>query len=352
MSSATQLRLFNSTDAGSGPNPPAITETEQLLKEFRQARCAARAHPKSVRREVSQLRSLARDAELRDEPSTLGALASDMALVARLLLDPPRPIARATGRARLVAVQRFVLFASPLLGLDAAAQLDRLDRLLPATRSSGWHDAGTIVSGAVGRRRRLRPTLEAADLERIVGKVATAESGAHTRRDTALVAMSCFSGLRPEEIAALCWDQVSRECSPGGQAEVRILVSRGGGQVRIPVPPIAAHALAGVAASLESNLGHLSGPVFRARGRGGRALGYRTVRSIVSEACSRAGYPGTEAADLRSAFAASLKAKGLSDHEVAEVLGLARVRSVDRLLRRHRELQAQRRVREILDRSS
>ncbi len=298
------------------------------------------------------MRSLARDADLRGEPSTLAALASDMALVARLLLDPARPIARATGRARLRAIQRFVLVASPILGLDAAAQLAQLDRLLPTTRSSGWHDAGTMVAGGAGRRRRLRPTLEVTDLERIVATVATAEASADVQRDTALVALTCFSGLRPEEITALRWEVVSRERAPNGQSELTILVPRRGGQVRIPVPPIAAQTLAALAESFESDSDHLSGPVFRARGRAGRALGYRTVRSIVCEACGRAGYPGTEAADLRSAFAWWLKAKGLSDHEVAEVLGLARVRSVDRLLRPHLELQAQRRVREILDRSS
>jgi hypothetical protein len=42
-----------------------------------------------------------------------------------------------------------------------------------------------------------------------------------------------------------------------------------------------------------------------------------------------------------------LRGQGLSDHEVAQVLGLARVRSVDRLLQRHTALDAQRVVREI-----
>ena len=39
---------------------------------------------------------------------------------------------------------------------------------------------------------------------------------------------------------------------------------------------------------------------------------------------------------------------GLSDHEVAAVLGLAHVRSVDRLLRHRAELDAQHLVRETL----
>ena len=63
---------------------------------------------------------------------------------------------------------------------------------------------------------------------------------------------------------------------------------------------------------------------------------------------SRAGLPSVDAATLRSACAHWLRSQGLSDHEVAAVLGLARVRSVDRLLQRHTALDAQRTVREIL----
>ena len=58
--------------------------------------------------------------------------------------------------------------------------------------------------------------------------------------------------------------------------------------------------------------------------------------------------PPIESVDLRAACAHWLRSQGLSDHEVAAVLGLARVRSVDRLLRRHAALDAQRAVREVL----
>jgi hypothetical protein len=52
---------------------------------------------------------------------------------------------------------------------------------------------------------------------------------------------------------------------------------------------------------------------------------------------------------LRAACAHWLRSQGLSDHEVAPVLGLAQVRSVDRLLRHHAALDAQRRVKERRD---
>jgi hypothetical protein len=57
-----------------------------------------------------------------------------------------------------------------------------------------------------------------------------------------------------------------------------------------------------------------------------------------------------ESVALRAACAHWLRSPGLSDHEVATVLGLARVRSVDRLLRHHAALDAQRAVREMLGR--
>jgi hypothetical protein len=90
--------------------------------------------------------------------------------------------------------------------------------------------------------------------------------------------------------------------------------------------------------------------VFRAYGSSDRPLGYRAARNIVKDACRRAGLPAVESVALRSACAHWLRCQGLSDHEVAAVLGLARVKSVDRLLRRHAALDAQRTVREVIGR--
>jgi predicted transcriptional regulator len=65
---------------------------------------------------------------------------------------------------------------------------------------------------------------------------------------------------------------------------------------------------------------------------------------------SRGGLPTVESTALRAAFAHWLRGLGLSDHEVAAILGLAWVRSVDQLLQHHAALDAQRVVREVLDR--
>ncbi len=90
------------------------------------------------------------------------------------------------------------------------------------------------------------------------------------------------------------------------------------------------------------------GSVFRARGRPDRSLSYRGARKVLVQACRRAGLPPVTSAELRAGCAYWLRSQGLSEHEVMMVLGLTRVRTVDRLLSRHQALDAQRRVREQL----
>ena len=89
--------------------------------------------------------------------------------------------------------------------------------------------------------------------------------------------------------------------------------------------------------------------MFHACRRPERPLSYRAARNVLAEACLRAGLPAVASADLRAACAYWLCSQGLSEHEVMLTLGLTRVRSVDRLLRRHQALDAQRRVREQLE---
>ena len=68
-------------------------ESEPLLAEFGRKRLAEGAHHRSVAREVSQLRSLVRDAGQHGRRPTLATLIDDIPLIARTLLEPRRPIA-------------------------------------------------------------------------------------------------------------------------------------------------------------------------------------------------------------------------------------------------------------------
>jgi integrase len=233
-----------------------------------------------------------------------------------------------------------------VLGHDPAADLASLDELLPAKWSTDWHATGALVAGTSGRRRRRGPTLDAADLRRIVDAAGAASSG-QPLRDRALVALHCFSGLRPEEIVRLCWEDLAAELTVSGRYGLTAAVVRNGRHVRLLLPAPASDMVEALDGATGGSIESMSGPVLCAHGAPGRPLSYRAARDVLQAACRRAGLPPVESTALRSACAHWLRSQGLSDHEVAAVLGLARVRSVDRLLQRHAALDAQRVVREV-----
>src|SRR4051812_46490487 len=78
-----------------------------LLAMFQTSRTVEGAHARSVKREVDQLRALVREADGIGQSVTIRMLAEDVGLLARLLREPATMISRSTGRARLLAVQRF-----------------------------------------------------------------------------------------------------------------------------------------------------------------------------------------------------------------------------------------------------
>jgi integrase len=324
-------------------------DSEQLLARFRDSRLAEGAHAQSVRREVSQLRAVMREASSRGQRVTLRALLADLDLIARVLCEPAAPISRSTGRARLLAVQRFVRVMGRTVGRSPARDIEALDACLPARRASGWHMTGMLVGGSPGRTRRRGPTLEAADLRRIVD-AAGHRDGVFPIRDQALVALHCFSGLRPEEIARLRWGDLATELAANGRYGLTATVGRAGRRVTLLLPGPAADPLQDMARAVGGTVESLNGPVFCAREVPSRPLSYRAIRDVLQDAFHRTGLPHIDAAGLRAACAYWLRTQGLSDHEIAAVLGLARVRSIDRLLRNHAALDAQRTVREHLDR--
>jgi integrase len=347
-----QLALFSS-DAGSAIATDGSLrpddDSEHLLATFQDARVTEGAHLRSARREAGQLRALLREAGAINPASTLRTLFADPDLLARLLREPVTMISRSTGRVRLLAAQRFIRTVGPMLGRDPATDLAALDMLLPTRRSTGWHTTGALVAGTPGRRRRRGPTLDAADLRRIVDAAGTEGSG-QSLRDRALAALHCFSGLRPEEIVRLCWEDLAPELTVSGHYGLTAAVVRGGRRLTLLLPEPAADEVTSLARATGGTVESQTGPVFQARGAPGRRLSYRAARDVLQDAFLRAGLPSVESIALRAACAHWLRSQRLSDHEVAAVLGLARVRSVDRLLRHHAALDAQRVVRETLTR--
>jgi integrase len=343
----TQLILFEPVrDARACGEQQSDHDGERLLDVFSTARAAEGAHPRSVKREVSQLRSVVREMAAINPTTTIPALINNIDLLARALREPATGISRATGRARLLAVQRFIRIIGPRLGGNTDTELTALDARLPGRRSGGWHTTGTLVAGSPGRRRRRGPTLDAADLYRLVD-AAGARGGALAIRDRALVAVHCFTGLRPDEIIRLRWGDLDGELTVDGHRILTTKVERRGGRLSLLLPAPAAGTLAALASDTELS-GGLSDPIFQARGAPGQPLSYRAARDVLQNACRGAGLPPVDSATLRAACAHWLRSQGLSDHEVAAVLGLVRVRSVDRLLRHHVALDAQRLIREAL----
>ena len=115
-----QLPLIRALPATTSAPTSLDQASEELLGRFRALRIGAGANPRSVAREVSQLRAVAREA---------GASGSSLPLQAML------------------AAQRFIMVIGPALGRDAESDLRRLDALLPARPKTGWHEAGTLVAG-------------------------------------------------------------------------------------------------------------------------------------------------------------------------------------------------------------
>jgi integrase len=165
-----------------------------------------------------------------------------------------------------------------------------------------------------------------------------------------LVALHCFSRLHPEEIVRLQWEDVSADYSVlDDTRRFTVRAQRNGRNLWLPLIPPASEAITSPTTSVAWQSHPPYGLLFARRNGDGRPLRYGAARNVLREACQQAGLPVVEAIDLRAAFAHGLRMRGLSDHEVTAVLGLTQVRSLDRLPRRHMALDAQRKVREILD---
>ncbi len=320
---------------------PVDAQSEDLLRLYRRRRPSEGCSGATVEKEVSQLKSLFREAQRRNfTPSTIFR---NPGILSDILLHPSTWISASAGRTRLIAAHRFVALCGADVEVpDAHAFMSSLDALLPSKGNGSWHDAGTIVAGAKSRRRPRNPTLSPAELKLLVEK---AFPGSNYRdiRNRSLLALHCFTGLHPREIVTLKTRQLFRDHEP---TPMLVEVWRSGRPLRLRIINDAMFHLKTHLAN-QPPVGP-EGYVFP-RGRcDPKPLTSRAVRDTVREACSRVGVPAMTAAELRSAFAYYLRASGLSDHEVASVLGVRKVRTVDRLLARHLEHDAQRRVHEIL----
>src|SRR4051812_11545593 len=103
----TQLGLFEQTASPAaelGEGHLLDADAERLLATFQAVRTVEGAALQSVRREVSQLRSLLREARATDQAVILRSLFADIELLARCLREPVMVISRSIVRVRLLAI--------------------------------------------------------------------------------------------------------------------------------------------------------------------------------------------------------------------------------------------------------
>ena len=350
MQSFSQLRLFEDVPGpratrqfGEGPLDAA---SEHWLAIFCSRRLASGASADAVRRDLSQLRTTVRLSASLREPLTIADLFSRVGRVAEVVRDPPVTPARSTGRARYIAIQRFLSLMCSELGWDKAAKLVELDALLPKRTTHGWYSTGTLVAGSLTRRRAQGVTLSTDDLRRILSTTDSC-SPRFRLRDRTLLALHCFTGLRAREIVGLKWEAIQHLTSASNHHVLAAAVIRQERELILLLPEPAGSSLAAFASVSGLNEHELRGPIFRRTPASARPLTAMAARNIVVAACRRAGLPPANCIELRAAGAQYLRSHGLSDHETAQVFGYIYVKSLDRLLSRHAALFAQRAVREL-----
>ena len=307
-------------------------ESEAFLVRYREQHGRDRSGG-AVRGEVSQLRSVVREAGRRGRGNTLSEVLARPAALAEVLTSPVKRPSATTALIRLGAIHAALLL---MFGDDdGRRRIDDLDQMLPRRDGTDWCQSGVILAGERSRRRAQSPTIEPSDLRRIVAAAGAGPRSARARRDRLLVAVHCSSGLAAGEIRSLRWSAVRWE--PAGEAW-SVAVERAGSSVRL--------AIFGSAASLmiRHRLEAQASDEYVFHNARGEPLTERQARRIVLAACSASGFPHAARSTLRSASAAYLSDAGLRDHEVAVALGIADMRTLNRLLRPHQRLQAQRRA--------
>lgn len=287
----------------------------------------------AIRGEVSQLRSVVREAARQGRGVTLAAVLSDVPALSAVLTAPARPPSATTALVRLGAINAALVL---LFGdQEGRRRIDELDCALPRRAGAEWHQSGVILASNRARRRAQSPTVEPDDLSHIVDVAGAGKRGSRALRDQLLVATHCYSGLDAGEIRLLRWADLRWESEAESWS---VAVVRAGKPTRILIFGPAASLLIRRRLKASASADHV---FINSRAE---PLTERQVRRIVLKACTVAGFVSAARSTLLSAAAAYLNVAGLRDHDLAIVLGITDMRTINRLLKPHQVLAAQRRV--------
>ena len=173
------------------------------------------------------------------------------------------------------------------------------------------------------------PTIQALEEILEVGMSRSTSSGA-------IAALACFSGLDAKEILQLRWKNLTWR-DDGRSAYWELMVPQRGRKTTVFVvgpggQPLLRH---GLSSRLEREAFVLAGRM------PGTPLSERAFRNDLRITCSQAGWPKATRPQLIAAFAAWLRDKGLDDHSIRVTFGKRRAISIDRMLHRHQQLEAQ-----------
>ena len=312
----------------------ALTQQDlATIRTYERARYGDGAAKSTVAAEVSQLRSMARSSQDSFHMGSLKELCRDPMRAARLIEESAGAgLSRATVMTRVRAFQRLLMME--LDDGQARSAIARFRAGFPNRPARGWHDSGVDFPGNQRQSLVPGPTPGPRDIERIVLAAASVNPGMG-----AVVAVVCFSALDVEMIVTLKWtDLIWRD---SGLTPFWEVVRRNRGHETH-------YYIVGPGSSLLLRWGLASGLqrdsyVFPGRNQS-TPISVRGFRYKLKAACSLAGWPGVTRSQLASALAMWLREQGLDDHSIRLTLGRRRVTSVDRLLRRHLQLEAQRRV--------
>jgi integrase len=278
--------------------------------------------------ELSQLRSLACQAE-QTTNLTLIDLRQRPEDAVELIEVAAVGLAQSTVLTRIRAFQRFLLMGvSDYIGRQ---RVQAFRSAMPRKASRGWYDAGISVPGDKKRRRMPGPTPTPAALEQILtaGINRSLASGA-------IAALACFSGLDVKEMLDLRWrDLMWRDAMGSPYWEISVL--RRSHKTTVFVMGPGAHAILryGLSSGLQREAFVLPG---RAPGT---HLSETALGNDLKRSCSLAGWPTATRPQLISVFAAWLRGHGFDDHSIRLTLGRRRAASVDRLLHRQDQIDAQ-----------
>ena len=307
---------------------PLAPEAETLIGQFKKAQMEGGKAASTVAAEVSQLRSLARDAneqfgmeltEIFDQPDR----------VAELIELAGRSRGRSTVLTRYRALKRLALLQ--LGSTKGRDWITALESWLPKRKSNGWQDSSVSIPGS---RRHFRPRNPTPDPDALEAILQFAVS--RSPLDGAVAGLACFSGLELDEFCDLRWSDVTWR-DGGASTFCKVTVRRRGRRAACLIVPMGARPLLRLA--LASGL-QPDRYVFPGR-KEGEHLSKGAIRNRIKCMCEGAGWPRLTLGQLTAAFVVWLRERGHDPHSVQLILGRRRVATVDRLIRSHQSIAAQ-----------